>query len=291
MASRRSIALSLVSIFINDISEIVKIPLILYADDIIIYFQKTESDLIVKTLNEALERTRQWTLFNSICVNANKTDFICFHKQGQNSKMEFSNKVSYHGLPLRRVFKLKYHGLIFDPTLTFSLHSDYVKTKLASIVGSIKKTVKFLPDSIFKIVLMHTLFQVMMWHLSNSVGLPGNAGSHQQTTNVRPLPFVFSQAKTWVPNPKEDEYTKSETVWTELVVCKYEPTDHPREGQMEQTEERAWVSSLWHPHNLQFLHRLRQNLVVNALICYSNLWKWNSEKVGQIQILTLEWTP
>jgi len=87
-----------------------------------------------------------------MCMNVYKTEFICFHKQGQSSKMKFSSKVSYDGLPLRRVFKLKYLGLIFDPTLTFSLHSDYVKTKLASIVGSIRKIVKFLPDNIFKIV-------------------------------------------------------------------------------------------------------------------------------------------
>jgi len=43
---------------------------------------------------------------------------------------------------------------------------------------------------------------------------------------------------------KKSNLPKSKTVGTELVVLKHEPTDHPRKGQMEQTEKCAYVLSL-----------------------------------------------
>jgi len=66
----------LFSAFINDISRVIDIPFLLYADDPVIYFQNQDLTVITQKLNEALQRIHEWSLDNLISVNTDKTELI-----------------------------------------------------------------------------------------------------------------------------------------------------------------------------------------------------------------------
>lgn len=67
-------------------------------------------------------------------------------------KVELHKDLKVNEVKIKRVFNFKYLGLTFDPHLTFDIHFRIIQSKLACILGRIRRVSKFLPLDVFKIV-------------------------------------------------------------------------------------------------------------------------------------------
>jgi len=92
--------------FINDLSESLEIPFLLYADDLVLYFQDINIDVILSKLNSTLSRVHDWSMRNQISINVDKTEFMIFLKRGE-LLPPFANP-TLNGHELVRVNNFKY---------------------------------------------------------------------------------------------------------------------------------------------------------------------------------------
>jgi len=59
--------------FINDLSESLEIPFLLYADDLVLFVQGTNLELIIHKLNSTLSRVYDWSFKNQTEISVGKT--------------------------------------------------------------------------------------------------------------------------------------------------------------------------------------------------------------------------
>ena len=119
---------------------------IIYADDILISFPITNDNYeqINNEINNQLDSINNWFKSNYFVVNTNKTYHTVFKNINTNFNINDLNFVLDNN-PITYKITFKYLGIIFDNSLSFKHHIDYLVNKLYKIKSKIyflKKTYK-----------------------------------------------------------------------------------------------------------------------------------------------------
>jgi len=171
----------LFSMYLNDIEEhfmlntfegvnlgILKVFLLLYADDIVL-FAESETGL-----QKGLDLLEQYCTKWKLCVNVNKTKILIFKKGGQNRR---NLKFYYKGNTVEIVNSLTYLGIVFTTGGSFSLTYDALSGQALKAIYKLKSNLVKYPDISVnhRLDLFNKLIEPILsygcevWGLNNSV--------------------------------------------------------------------------------------------------------------------------
>ena len=125
----------LFSIYVNDISDIIKFSnLVIYADDVKI-FNVINSPMDCSKIQEDLNNVFAWACSNGLNLNIKKFNSISFTYTSQPSYYDYK----INNTSLSRVYEIKDLGVILDSNLTLENHINYIVSKASKTVGFIYK--------------------------------------------------------------------------------------------------------------------------------------------------------
>lgn len=126
-------------IFINDIFKLkLNGKSQLYADDVSIVYETTNTSEMNKQMNEDLACLFEWFISNKLVMNVKKTQFMLFHHKLKKVQADEMN-VLVAGVRVQRVETFKYLGLHLDTHLNWHHHIDQIANKIASMIGAIHR--------------------------------------------------------------------------------------------------------------------------------------------------------
>jgi len=126
-------------LFINDIFQgCPNISYLLYADDLKI-FQPVKSPSDCAILQDKLEHMSLWCKANHLKLNISKCQIISFYK----TTNPIFHQYSLQNTPLTRVSEASDLGVIFDSSMSFSPHINYIIKKSLKNLGFIIRNTKF----------------------------------------------------------------------------------------------------------------------------------------------------
>ena len=145
-------------IYINDLVPLIKYSnILLYADDVTLYRAIDSLDDSLKLQND-LVSLLSWSRLNGLSLNREKCNIISFTY----SKNPLSFAYSIDGANLERVDKAKDLGIIFDSTLTFVPHIEYIVSKSLKMLGFVKRVTADFRDINYILYLYNTLILTNM---------------------------------------------------------------------------------------------------------------------------------
>ena len=115
----------------------------MYADDTVMYFSATDSQVIADTLTNELALVNKWLIDNNLFMHKGKTECMLFGT-GPRLALSTSFSIAIDGKALNRVSEYKYLGVVLDASFTWNAHVDYligkVRKRLA-MLGRIRKNI------------------------------------------------------------------------------------------------------------------------------------------------------
>ena len=148
----------LFTLFINDLPYVLnKSHVMLYADDITVYFANQCTQTVEQVLTEELGLLASWIVQNGLRMNLAKTQFLTLSRRCREEEAS-GIKVSVNGTPLVMSDTVKYLGVTIDKRLSWKYHIESVCSKCSSALGLLKKVMSSLPTSLRK-QLYQTLVQ------------------------------------------------------------------------------------------------------------------------------------
>ena len=124
-------------IYVNDIVDIVKSNIKLYADDVTLFItveDRIDSTNSAGTLNNDLTEIEKWSSQWLVKFNCIKTKSMLISKKLNPS----DNHVCFQGRILENVTQHKHLGLIIKSDLTWSTHVNYIVSKAKKLTGVMK---------------------------------------------------------------------------------------------------------------------------------------------------------
>jgi len=131
-------------IYVNSLPDCINCKCIMYADDTTLLFKSSDSISLQSEMNDNLSKIARWFEVNKLTLNLEKTKYMIF---GTNHALNnFENiSLNYGNDIIERVYKFKYLGVIFDPTLAWSEHVDYISSVVSKRIGVIRRVKFYLP--------------------------------------------------------------------------------------------------------------------------------------------------
>jgi len=127
----------LFSIYINDLPKVVmKCLMLMYADDVILYYSGKTHEEVQAALQEDLDRISKWSDLNGLTISISKTKSMIFYPPRLRVPPELNIKIGED--PIECVTTFKYLGLWMDQKLSWEVHSDKVLKKMscrANLIG------------------------------------------------------------------------------------------------------------------------------------------------------------
>ena len=170
-------------LYINDLCNVTRFAkMVLFADDTNIFLDGDDVNSVCERLNSELEMMHAWFNVNKLSLNTSKTNFMVF---GGNKQL-LTTRIVINKIDIDRVKYTKFLGVFMDEKLTWHMHIDKTKSKLARCIGIICKGKEYLNcDALLS--LYKTLF---MPHLIYCVEVWGNT----YPTKLKPLYSLQSKA-------------------------------------------------------------------------------------------------
>ena len=104
----------------------------LFMDDGLLWAKGNNIVEIMEKVQNALDRIETWGKENGIKFSTGKTKYMIFTRKQKQNLVDINGeeiKLKFYNNNLERVFKYKYLGMIFDPTLTWGLHINDLVVK------------------------------------------------------------------------------------------------------------------------------------------------------------------
>ena len=147
-------------IYINDIPNVLQIAkFILYADDANIFIKGNDITEVDEQLRDLCKILLKWVDSNGLRINLKKTKYMIFSR-ARNLELLSTLRITY--LPIERLTKNTFLGVIFDENLTWSRHIKTIQTKIARYIGLMYKQ---LPLKV-RIQMYHSYVQSHMNYIS-----------------------------------------------------------------------------------------------------------------------------
>ena len=100
----------------------------MYADDTVIFFSAPLISEIELQLNLELINLSEWLSTNKLILNLKKTEFMVFGTHQRLCRQDIDGAhITLGGESVKHCDAFKYLGVVLDNSLSFNLHTDYVK--------------------------------------------------------------------------------------------------------------------------------------------------------------------
>ena len=123
----------LFTLYINDLPSCVDVcKVMMYADDTVIFFSAPLISEIELQLNLELINLSEWLSTNKLILNLKKTEFMVFGTHQRLCRQDIDGAhITLGGESVKHCDAFKYLGVVLDNSLSFNLHTDYVKKKVS----------------------------------------------------------------------------------------------------------------------------------------------------------------
>ena len=173
-------------IYINDIVNVeIQSKMLLYADDIVLYYSHANSDHLTSTINTDLFNIYKYTTVHKLIINWTKTFYMVFNKPKNG---QVSNKID--DIILDEVIEYKYLGLTIDNNLKFKTHTKNVVAKLNNCNRVIASLREQLPRYILRKIYLsigypHINLHILAWGgTANTYTNPINIAVNKIVRNI-----------------------------------------------------------------------------------------------------------
>lgn len=141
------------NLFINDVSNcFTKVNFLLYADDLKIY-KKINSMTDIAELQSDLNRLHNWCLLNSLQLNLEK----CHHVSFSRSRNPIQSIFQIGNYNLKTVESTIDLGVVFDSTMSFIPHINYIIPKAYAMLAFIRRSCSDFSDP-YTLCLLYTSY-------------------------------------------------------------------------------------------------------------------------------------
>ena len=255
-------------IYMNDITQASdKFKFTLYADDTSLVEPlctfETEVLNISQSVNNELVKITNWLALNKLSLNAKKTKMMLFHHSKKNIN-NLNLKLYINGIPIEKVKSFKFLGTTLDENMSWNVHAKIVRTKIATIAGTLYRLKRFLPKQA-----LHTIYNALIQpHLNFGILLWGK--------NSSKIFKLQKRAIRAITNSKYNAHT--DPLFKNLRILKihdmYNINLYKFYYRLKHNDLPAYFYNMFsevpeHEHNLR--HRLPLNLC---------LWKSQSAKIS-----------
>ena len=163
----------LFNLFINDMSNIPNVKLLLFADDAVFYVTDPLFSNCIDKLNTCIDHISKWLVNNKLTPNLNKTKIMLFSPKpiGVLPNIYFNDTI------ISWVDSYEYLGIIIDDKINFILQSKVIQRKLNSLLGVIYSMHHLMPSSTLKLLYNTLVYPVLI----NNIIIWGNCKMTQKT--------------------------------------------------------------------------------------------------------------
>jgi hypothetical protein len=129
--------------YINDLANVSKVTLpILFADDSNLFFKGKNLSSISELINNDLQNVYEWINANKLSLNIDKTKYMIF--KPRNKIITTENDIIINSKSINHVQSIKFLGIHLDTHLTWTIHINNIKNKIAKGLGIINKVKKLM---------------------------------------------------------------------------------------------------------------------------------------------------
>ena len=132
--------------YINDIKHLdLKCNINLFADDTVLYCSGPNLENLISSVQDDLDKICNWCTFNKLCLNAKKTNVLCFGKSFfRHPNLESIPKLTLLSQSLNYVEECDYLGIRLDYKLNMNSYMSKVKKSVLHKIYLLTKLRKFL---------------------------------------------------------------------------------------------------------------------------------------------------
>ena len=152
-------------LFINDLPNVSKFMVKLFADDTLLALSGNDIRSLEKNVNIEMKKISKWFSDNKLTLNVDKSKFMIL-KRKNNRVQEFNLK--YNGKKMERCSFYKYLGVYIDDKLNWTKHVDYLCEKLSKMSGMFSKLrhicdLKLLKTIYYALIESHLQYCNIIW--------------------------------------------------------------------------------------------------------------------------------
>ena len=121
---------------------------ILFADDMTVYLIGPSPEQLIMSANQEFDKLFQWCLSNRLTINIDKTHFMLF-----TCKRQFNlPQITINGNSICRVNTIKFLGVTYDESMTFTHHIDNITLKLSRHIALLHQIKDYMPQNVLKCI-------------------------------------------------------------------------------------------------------------------------------------------
>ena len=153
-------------LYINDMPHTSSAHFTLFADDTTISCSESNYDQLIEDTNLVLSRLHEWTIRNRLSFNTSKTTALLF--SNRTSEVRTPSLLNVNSFPVYFVDSVKFLGVNIDSRLNFSVHVNYICSKLSRTTGIFYRIARTVPDYVlinmyYSLVYPYLIYCVLIW--------------------------------------------------------------------------------------------------------------------------------
>ena len=149
-------------IYINDLHSTIKYCSTRhFADDTNLLIKNKSLKQLQKRLNTDLRQLVSWLQSNKISLNTSKSEMLIFRHP--NEVINYDLKIKLNGKRLYTSKYVRYLGILIDPYLNWSYHTDLLAPKLSRAIGMLSKVRHFVTNLILRNIYFGIFSSILMY--------------------------------------------------------------------------------------------------------------------------------
>ena len=148
-------------IFINDLANVCELAkFILFADDLNLFLQSKDRNLLYKNANEVLSKIHDYCCLNRLVINFDK---CCYMEFGSSTVPKNKKFIGILNNQFNQVDKCKFLGVIINSNLTWNDHITNVITQVSKSCGSLYSISSIVPAKVLRQVYISLVQPYLMY--------------------------------------------------------------------------------------------------------------------------------
>ena len=158
-------------LYVNDMCRSSSLKYIHFADDTTLIASSPSYRGLYHRVNSELKLVDGWLRVNRLSLNLKKTKHMII----TNCNIDNRRKLRIRNKVIKRVFEIKFLGVMIDAGLRFSSHISYISAKLYRAVGVVNRASCFMPFAqrlslYYSLIYPHLIYGVVVWGRASSGG-------------------------------------------------------------------------------------------------------------------------
>ena len=226
-------------LYINDMpncSDILNFRL--FADDTKAFLSHSDLSEIQLILNSEIPKLNSWLSANRLSLNVSKTHFLIYKPPNKIEPIDIN--ITLANSNIERAKSKKYLGLIFDDSMSWKSHIEYITQKISSAIGVMYRLKNYVNSKILRDV----YYAIAFSHLNYGITSWGSA-----------------------PPTNLDELQRKQNHCIRIV---YDLDRMCIRNNMYFTHKFLKINEIFHSECLKFMHRFHNNNLPQAFNNYFN---------------------